>query len=140
MKTKLITPLIIVACFALLAPMQAGNKDKSNHTITLVCSTGKSFAATPTTIDLNEAKGVVTIHYGAIHNPGSQTGLIPEMIRGPLAARFTKNTITFVDHPPGNHGWDFAINRLTGIIEVIETIEGQKFPSEWTCHVGNAQF
>jgi hypothetical protein len=133
------TPRVVVAAvfFALLVPMQAHGKDKSDDTITLVCSTNYSRAATPATIDLNEAEAVVTVHYYSIDAGGGR--ILPARTSGPLAARFTKNTITFVDRLESRR-WDFMINRLTGIIDVIETQEGQKFPFVWTCHVGKAQF
>src|SRR5438552_10898289 len=111
MKTKPITLIIAAAFFALLAPMQADDKDKSNHTITLVCDTGSRHAATPTTIDLNEAEGVVTTHGGAMHNPGGSPNILPGTSSAPLKARFTKNTITFAWHA-GSRVDDFTINRL----------------------------
>jgi hypothetical protein len=119
--------------------MQADDKEQSNHTITLVCSTGMSFKASPTTIDLNEAERVVTIHYGAINNAGGSPRILYPKSSGPLKARFTRNTITFVVNEANRHT-DYTINRLTGIIDVIVFQAGQQFPFEWTCHVGKAQF
>jgi len=138
MKTtsKLITPLIIAAFFALLAPMQAGDKDKSNRTITLVCDqhgfSGRP--AGPTIIDLNEAEGAVTIHEGGIIT--HYQGILGAGNSRTLKARFTKSTITFADSDR-----DYTINRLTGIVDIIWTTEEKNtLRYRWTCHVGNAQF
>jgi len=143
MKTtsKLITPLITGACLALLGPIQADDKDKSNRTITLVCDEhgfgGRP--AGPTMIDLNEAEGVATIREGGVISHSGEI-LGAGHITGPLKARFTKNTITFVLRT-GDRVDDFTINRLTGIVDIIWTEKNKEMLRyQYTCHVGNAQF
>ena len=134
-------PGVFVYCsfFALLGPIQAEDKDKPNHTITLVCSTGMSYEASPTTLELNEAEGLVTIHYGSKHNRGGNPDPIPGTTSGPVRAHFTQNMITFVVNDADRHT-NYRINRVTGVIGIVAFQEGRQFPFEWTCHVGNAQF
>jgi hypothetical protein len=148
MKTKLITLVIAAGFFALLAVMQADDKDKSNHTITLVCSTGGfgGREAAPTMIDLDEAQGVVTIYGGAVYLHSGE--ILTARSTGPLKARFTKNTITFVERS-GDRVDEFTINRLTGIVDIIwKNASGKALDAanhyqvryQYTCHVGKAQF
>jgi hypothetical protein len=106
---------------------------------TLVCSTGNPREASPTTIDLNEAQSSVTIHFGSTQCPGCTPDPIPGRTAGPLTAKFAKNAITFAERPD-SRSFDYTINRLTGIVGVNETQQGQPYHTDWTCHVGKPQF
>lgn len=106
---------------------------------TLICSTGNPREASPTTIDLNGPQGTVTVHFGSTRCPGCSPDPIPGRTAGPLTAKFAKDTITFAEHPD-SRSFDFTINRLTGIVGLNETQQGQTYHTDWTCHVGKAQF
>jgi hypothetical protein len=125
----------LVALAMLAASAQAARAE----TITLVCNTGVSRAA-PDTIDLDEAKGLATVHYGGITMSNGQ--VTPVYKPPPSPATFTKNTIRFSEHgdDQGKRDVDFTINRLTGIVDLVVTVDGQRYHNQWTCDVGKAKF
>jgi hypothetical protein len=108
---------------------------------TLICRIGFAAEATPTTIDLNEAKGLVTMHWGDTRNPGGRPDPIPGRTNPALAAKFDQNTIIF-SPPGGPYDETITINRLTGGVarDQIDRSDGEHYHSNWTCHVGNTQF
>src|ERR1035437_5737225 len=77
---------------------------------TLVC-TGWNAAASPSTIALDEAKGQATFHEGDMQIPGGS--LVSGRVLGPVAAKFSKETVTFEIHDEGRNS-TYTINRLTG--------------------------
>ena len=125
--------------FALLTPTQADDNNKTEVTVMLVCSTGSSVEASSAIIDLNEAEGVVTIHHDAVKDSRGKISLNGSMDR--LKRVLPRTTITFVAHLEGRrYDWTYTINRLTGIVDMMQTVEGHQYHDQMTCHVGNAQF
>ena len=119
-----------------LAVLAASSHAARAETTTLICPSGSPHDASPTTIDLDEAKGLVTIHYGAVHNPGGSPDPIPGKTEGPFTAKFDKKEIVFEVLATGRADTTYTLNRLTGALE-FEYL-GQH--GQWTCQVAKAKF
>ena len=123
----------LVAFAMLMASSQVALAD----TKTLVCTGWSPAEASPTTLDLDEAKSLVTIHIGSMHNPGGSPDPSPGPTQGPYTAQFDQNTITFKRNAGGNApDITYTINRLTGIV----SLDNSTGHAEWSCHIGKAQF
>src|ERR1700733_2044247 len=107
------TGAVLVALALLVATCRPALAD----TTTLVCPSGSPHDASPTTIDLDEAKGLVTIHYGAVHNPGGSPDPIPGKTEGPFTAKFDPKEIVFEVLATGRADTTYTLNRLTGALE-----------------------
>jgi hypothetical protein len=123
----------LVALALLVASAQAARAE----TITLVCSTGVSNDLGPSTIELNEGKGQVTITYSAVRALDGET--FGGYTIGPFAAQFGEKTIFVPTHDDMNK--TYTINRLTGTVDwEVTTGHGESHHGTWTCHKGEKQF
>jgi len=102
------------------------------QTTTLICNADASMPFTedePTTIELNEAKNSVAVHFSAT-TLSVNGGRIPAYSSGSLPATFAADTISFsVPH----YQLDYTINRLTGSL-----VNSAKW--KWNCQAGKKQF
>jgi hypothetical protein len=106
----------------------------------LICDVNSpGYKRDPTIIELNEAKGSVTIHFGAIYVPGARPYPQGGGETGPLVAEFGQDKITF-GYQPDTRKFSYSINRLTGTVDVIEINGGSPYAYKWTCQVGNSKF
>ena len=125
----------VVAFFALLMVTQPAMA----QTTTLICNLDPAQAFTeaePSTIELNEAKSSIAVHYSAETVLGSLSGgRIPAYSTGPLAATFSADTISFsVPHySDANYTMSYTINRLTGSWVSSSGLKR-------TCRAGKKQF
>jgi hypothetical protein len=111
----------------------------------LICDTTEPQYAGPATVDLNEAKSTVTIHF-----PGSKPAPPlpgpPAYTVGPSPATFSPTTITFTQPSSGGGttvSTTYVTNRLTATVEetgVTNDPYRPTFNNTWSCHVGTAQF
>jgi hypothetical protein len=110
--------VMLAALAMLLASYQIAMAD----TTTLVCHDS---TPNPTTLDLDEAKGLVTIHRSDWPGHPGPTEVFPQ-------AKFTQNEITFERDILSEHQ-TYRINRLTGDFVAVET------GWHWTCQAGKKQ-
>ncbi len=118
-----------------LAVLLASSQTTLADPTTLVCSTGES---SPTTFDLDEAKGTVTINNPAVRHSDMSFTIPASSVT--YTARFDQKTIV-VEIYDSTHQ-TFTINRMTGIVGVDGTYPngGETYHADWPCHVGKAQF
>ena len=133
LKLNGIARVVLVALTLLAGSSQVARAD----TTTLVCTGWR--AATPTTMDLDEAKSLVTIHEGDTQIPGGST--VPGRTLGPFAAKFDEKTITFDTQDDGRNS-TYAISRVTGTGSVNGTYaDGSTMGQfDFSCHPGKNQF
>ena len=128
---KLKADVIFVILAVLIVRVQTAMADPT----TLVCTTGDSGT---TTIDLDEAKGTVTINNPAVRHPDMSFTIPASSVT--YTARFDQKTIVAETHDSTHQ--TFTINRITGIVAVDGTYPngGETYHADWPCHVGKAQF
>lgn len=133
--------LVVLSCvFTLFAASQPANAD----TTILVCALDTSHEDPRlvsveegnTTIELNEADSIVTVHFAANHpGPNSSGGSVPAGTVGPMHATFGPDTITLQVGDADGGPWHgtFTIDRITGQFSV-------QAGWQWNCKVGKKQF
>ena len=115
--------------------LTAGAGTASADTTTLICDLHNDLwiQNQPTTIDLNEAQGTVTIHTGGVHAEGG--GFEGPVTFDPIAATFSDREITF---RWGNASYPISvINRLTGGFAAFQPGLGSV---NYACQAAHKQF
>jgi len=124
---------VVLVALVLLA---TGSQAARAETTTLVCTTGEP---SPTTVDLNEARGTVTLNFPAVQLPATTPPATLPARSESYAAEYDQKTITVETHDEMHK--TYTINRLTGIIAVDGSYPtGGTFHGDWTCQVGKAKF
>ncbi len=116
---------------------------------TLVCHNNSRASDPDITVDLNDAKGTVTINNPAYYVPGNV--FVPASSAGPFAAKFDARTITFDQKKDLGGTMRYTHNRMDRLTGVFFQYNSDGAPWDqakpqyrvmyhFTCHVGKAKF
>jgi hypothetical protein len=125
----------LTAGCCILSPIgaTAANADPT----TLICDLHDDLwiESQPTTLDVNEAQGTVTVHTGGVHAPGG--GFAPAHTYDPVPATFTDQEITFRFEDVEKSAPLSVINRITGSLVAFQ---GGLGTARYSCQAGHKQF